>query len=229
MKRWTGFSLALFFSLLPLGLQSAEINSIQVRLEENATYLEVYGSEFDVKGPPAAMLSDELGILQIELDTELVDANQLNLYYASDLLPGQYKLVLQNNRGKTTGSALLVIGAVGPQGPEGPAGPEGSAGQDGAVGPQGPEGPRGLQGERGLAGTDGQDGAPGADGQDGATGPEGPAGPAGARGEQGPQGPQGELGVAGTDGQDGAPGADGQDGATGPVGVLPDQSDPLGR
>ena len=54
-----------------------------------------------------------LGALQIELDTELVGATQLNLFYPSELLPGQYKLVLQDNNGKTTGSALLVIGAVG--------------------------------------------------------------------------------------------------------------------
>ena len=100
MKRWVGFSLALVFSVIPFGLQSAEINSIQVRLEGNATYLDVYGSEFDLKGPPAAMLSDELGSFKIELDTELVGATQLNLFYPSELLPEQYKLVLQDNKGK---------------------------------------------------------------------------------------------------------------------------------
>lgn len=78
---------------------------------------------------------------------------------APGLLPGTYRLVVDQRRGASQRFMVTVndpttggTGLPGPMGPMGPAGPAGPAGAVGPTGATGPAGPQGIQGERGLPG-----------------------------------------------------------------------------
>lgn len=107
------------------------------------------------------------------------------------LLPGTYRLVMNQRRGDAQRFVVTVGGGgegTGLPGPPGPAGPQGPMGP---MGPMGPIGPQGVQGAAGAAG------ATGAQGPAGPVGPTGSTGATGAQGAQGLQGPAGPAGAAG--------------------------------
>jgi len=116
------------------------------------------------------------------------------------LLPGSYRLVVDQRRGGTQRFVVTLgtgTSVPGPAGPQGPMGPQGAAG---------PQGLRGLNGPGGVSGPAGAAGSAGASGVAGPAGPIGPAGIAGAPGAVGLQGLQGAPGPQGLQGVAGPPG-----------------------
>lgn len=121
------------------------------------------------------------------------------------LVPGTYRLVIDQRRGSSQRFMMTVMptvtdGGTGGGGVPGPAGPMGPMGPQGPAGVAGPAGPAGLQGIRGLTGTNGVAGPAGPTGPVGATGAAGPVGPAGPQGAPGAQGPAGTPGAAASGG-----------------------------
>ncbi len=198
MKRQFLLFSILIALLLPFRADASfgvHIVQVVVLNAEDHTELVITGFRFDNGRRPTVRLGG------IPLEVTSAGPTVITARAPSDLLPGNYELVVRTGfgAGRRDSFSGVTIGVAGPAGEAGPPGPAGEVGPEGPRGATGAQGTQGLPGPAGPAGPVGPAGLPGEPGMPGVPGPAGAIGPMGPAGPPGPAGPEGSPGATGPD------------------------------